>query len=186
MEPPCRIAEHLVKVPHGQIVIADMPKRRPRRGIDAQPGILAKFADAEQMRSITDHNDGIEIIFPGYGSQSVDLLFSIGGTGLRNDISKGNAIGQQIIPANPAFGVAGVLIASASKSDDQWGDLPAIELDRVIETGMEHRRRTSGILRSAKYGDSIGGLSLVLTGHIGYLLIHPDKPAQRNQQKYRQ
>lgn len=151
-----------------------------------QSGILAKLADAEQMRSIADHDDRFEIVFPRNGSQAVDLLLSISRTGLGDDVSKRNAIGKQIIAANAAFRVAGVLVAAASKCDDQWRDLPAVELDRVIQTGMEYRRRTAGVLRSAKYGDSICRLRLVLCRHVGDLLIHPDEPSQCNQQKYRQ
>ena len=41
------------------------------------------------------------------------------------------------LAAYRAFGVSGVLIASASEGDDERGDLLAIEIDGVVQTGVK-------------------------------------------------
>lgn len=183
VETPGRVAEHLVEVAHGQVIVADVPEHGARRGVDVQTDIVTELADAEEMGAVADDDDELEIVFAGDGGEPVDLLLSISGAGFGDDVAEGNAVGEKIVATNAAFGVAGVFISASAESDDQRCDLLAVEFDGVIEAGVEHRRGVAGVLCCAEDGDGVGRLRLVFGGNLRNLLIDPGEPDQTHQKK---
>lgn len=183
MEAQGSIPKYLVKVAHGEIVVADMAESRAGRRVYAQSYVLAKLTDAEQMGGIAHDHDRFQIVFVRDGSQTMDLLLGIDGAGFGDDVAERNAAGQQIISSDAALGVSGVLVAASAKGDDERRNLLAIELDGMVEASMKYRRGMSHVFRRAEYGDGVGRLGLVLIGNFGNLLIDPDKPAQSNKKE---
>ena len=138
------------------------------------------------MGAVGDDDDVVEIVFAGDGGEAVDLLLGVDGAGLGDDAAEGNAVGEEIVAADAAFGVAGVFVAAAAEGDDQRGDLLAVEVDGVVEAGVKDGRGMAGVLGCAEDGDGVGGLGVVLVGDGGYLLIDPDAPGGGDQEDQRE
>ncbi len=131
------IADDLVKVAHGEVVVADVADGGAGRGVDVESGVLAELADAEEVGRIRDDDDVTEIVFARDGGEAVHLLPGIDGAGLGDDAAEGNSVGEEIVPADAALGVAGVLVGAAAEGDDEGGDLFAVEFDGMIEAGVK-------------------------------------------------
>lgn len=89
------------------------------------------------MGTVGYDDDVMEVVFVGDGGEAVDLLFGVDGAGFGDDAAEGDAVGEEIVAAYAALGVAGVFIAAAAEGDDERGDLFAIELDGVVEAGVQ-------------------------------------------------
>ena len=176
------VAEHLVEVAHGEVVVADVADGGAGRGVDVEAGVLAELADAEEMGAVGDDDDMVQIVFMGDGGEAVDLLVGIDGAGLGDDVAEGDAVGKEIVAADATFGVAGVLVVAAAEGDDERGDLFAVEINGVVEAGVEGGRGMAGVLGCPEDGDGIGGLGFVVIGHGVDLLVEPDAPAGRDDQ----
>lgn len=170
------VADDLVDVAHGEVVGADVAERGAGRGVDVKTGVFAELADTEEMGSVGDDDDVVEVVFAGDGGETVNLLLGVDGAGLGDDAAKGNSVGEKIVASDAAFGVARVFVAAAAEGDDQRRDLFAVEFDGVVEAGVEDRGWVTGVFGSAEDGDGIGGLGVVLAGDGRYLLIDPDAP----------
>jgi len=180
------VADDLVEVAHGHVVVADVADGGAGRGVDVEAGVFAELADAEEMGCVGDDDDVVEMVFVGDGGEAVDLLLGVGGAGLGDDAAEGNSIGEEVVAADASFRVAGVFVAAAAEGDDQRGDVLAVEIDDVIETGVEDGGWVAGVLGRAEDGDGVGGLGVVLAGDGGYLLIDPDAPCGRDQKDQRE
>ena len=75
---------------------------------------------------------------------------------------------------------------AAAEGDDEWGDLFAVELDGVVEAGVEDGRWVAGILGRAEDGDGVGGLGVVLGRHRVDLVVDPDAPSGRDEEHERE
>jgi hypothetical protein len=181
-EPEGRVADNLVEVAHGEIVVADVTYGGARRGVDVETGVFAEFANAEEMGCVGDDDDVVKIVFVGDGGEAVDLLLGVDGAGLGDDAAEGDSIGEEIVAADASFGVAGVLIAASPEGDDHRSDLFAIEIDGMVEAGVKDRGWVAGVLGCTEDGDGVGGLSVVMAGNCGDLLIDPDTPGSGDQQ----
>jgi len=170
------VADHLVEVAHGQIVVADVADGGAGRGVDVEAGVFAELADAEEMSAVGDDDDVLQVVFAGDGGEAVDLLFGVDGAGLGDDVAEGDAIGEEVVAADAAFGVAGVFVGAAAEGDDERGDLLAVELDGVVETGVEDGRGMAGVLGRSEDGDGVGGLGFVVAGDGVDLTVEPDAP----------
>ena len=120
----------------------------------------------------------VEVVLVSNLGQAVDLLVGIPGAGFGDDVVQRDALGKQIVAADSSFRVAGVRVRSPPKGDDNGGDLAAVELDGLVETGMKDGRRTAGVLRRAEDGNGVGGTSLVSAGNRGNLHVDPAEPAE--------
>jgi len=178
-----RVTDDLVEVAHREVIVADMAKRRPRRGIDIEAGVFAELADAEEVGPVGDDDDVAQVIFVRDSGEPVNLLFGIDGAGLSDDAAERNPICKKVVAADAPFGVAGVLVAAAAEGDNQRSDLLVVELNGVIEACMKHRRRMTGVFGCTEYSDCVGRLGVVLAGNCGYLLIDPDAPCGDDEQK---
>ena len=138
------------------------------------------------MGSVGDDDDVVEIVFAGDGGETVDLLPGIDGACLGDDAAEGNAVGEEIVATDAAFGVAGVFVAAATESDDERGDLLAVEFDGVIETCVKDRGWMAGVFGCTEDGDGVGGLGVVLAGDGGDLLTDPDAPCGGEQKDHRE
>jgi hypothetical protein len=170
------VADDLVHVTHGEVVVADVAEQGAGRGVDVETGVLAELADAEEMGAVGDDDDVVEIVLASDGGEAVDLLLGVDGAGLGDDVGEGDAIGEEVVAAYSAFGVAGVLVGAAAEGDDQRGDLFAVELDGVIETGVEDGGWMAEVLCRSEDGDGVGGLRVVLAGDGVDLHVDPDAP----------
>ena len=112
----------------------------------------------------------------------MDLLLGVDGAGFGDDAAEGNSIREEIVAAYSSLGVAGVFVAAAAEGDDQGGDVLAVELDGVIETGVKDGGWVAGVLGCAEDGDGVGGLGVVFAGNSGYLLIDPEAPCHRGKE----
>ncbi len=144
---------------------------------------MAELADAEEMGAVGDDDDVVEVVLAGDGGEAVDLLLGVDGAGLGDDVAEGDSVGEEIVAADAAFGVAGVLVAAAAEGDDERGDLLAVEFDGVVEAGVEDGRGAAGVLGCSEDGDGVGGLGLVLVGYVVDLLVDPDEPGEGDQQE---
>jgi len=176
VEAQCGVADDLVEVARGELVVADVSQGGPRRGVDVEAGVFAELADAEEMGRVGDDDDVMEIVFAGDGGKAVDLLLGVDGAGLGDDAAERNSICEEVVAADASFGVARVFIAAAAEGDDERGDVFAVEFDGVIEAGVKDGRGAAGVLGCAEDGDSVGGLGVVFAGDGGYLLIDPETP----------
>ena len=138
------------------------------------------------MGAVGDDDDVVEIVFVGDGGEAVDLLLGVDGVGFGDDAAEGDPIGEEVVAADTALGVAGVFVAAAAEGDDERGNLLAIELDGVIEAGVENGGRVAEILGCTEDGDGVGGLGFVVVGDGGDLLIDPDAPGDDDYQKHSQ
>jgi hypothetical protein len=181
-EPQGRVADNLVEVAHGEIVVADVAYGGARRSVNVKACIFAELTDAEEMGRVGDDDDVVEIVFACDGGEAVDLLLRVGGAGFGDDAAEGNSIGEQVVAANASFGVAGVLIAAAAEGNDHRSYLLAIKLDGMVEAGVKDGRWVAGVLGRTEDGDGVGGLGLVMAGNCGDLLIDPDTPGSGDQQ----
>ena len=69
------------------------------------------------------------------------------------------------------------LSVSADRTSIRFsGDLLAVEIDGVVEAGVEDGRWVAGILGRAEDGDGVGGLSLILPGDGVDLVVDPAEP----------
>ena len=134
------------------------------RGVDVEAGVFAELADAEEVGAVGDDDDVVEIVFVGDGGEAVDLLLGVDGAGFGDDVAEGDAVGEEVVAAYAAFGVAGVFVAAAAEGDDERGDLFAVEFDGVVEAGVEDGRGVAGVLGCSEDGDGVGGLGVVLAG----------------------
>ena len=118
MEAQGGVADNLVEVAHGEVVVGDMADGGARRGVDVEAGVFAEFTDTEEMSCVGDDDDVVEIVFAGDGGEAVDLLFGVGGAGFGDDAAEGNPIGEKVVAADAAFRIAGVFVAAAAEGDD--------------------------------------------------------------------
>jgi hypothetical protein len=177
------VADDLVKVAHGQVVVADVAYGGAGRGVDVEAGVLAELADAEEVSGVGDDDDVTKIVFVGNGCEAVDLLLGIGGAGFGDDAAEGNSVGEEIVATDAPFGVAGVFVAATTEGDDERGDLLVVEIDGVIEAGVQDGRRVAGVLGCTEDGDGIGGLGVVLVCDCGYLTVDPDTPCSGGEEE---
>ena len=122
---------------------------------------MQSCADAEEVGGVGDDDDVMQVVFACDGGEALHLLLGVDGMGLGDDVAEGNAIGEEIVAAYPSLSVSGVLVAAASEGDDERRDLLAVELDRVVEAGVEDGRRMAGVLGGSEDGDGVGGLRFV-------------------------
>ena len=162
-----------MEVAHGEVVVVDVAEGGAGRGVDVEAGVLAELADAEEMGAVGDDDDVVEVVLAGDGGEAVDLLLGVDGAGLGDDVAEGDAVGEEVVAADAAFGVAGVFVAAAAEGDDERGDLLAVEFDGVVEAGVEDGRGMAGVLGCAEDGDGVGGLGVVLAGDGGDLADRP-------------
>ena len=94
----------------------------------------------------------------------MDLLLGVDGVGFGDDVAEGDAVGEEVVAADAALGVAGVFVAASAQGDDEGSDLLAIEVEGVVEAGVEDGRWMAGVLCRAEDGDGVGGLGIVLIG----------------------
>jgi hypothetical protein len=170
------VAEHLVGVTLGQVEVADVAEGGPGRGVDVQAEVAAELADAEEMSAVGDDDDALEVLGGGDGGEAGDLLLGVGGTGLGDDAVVGHAVGEQVVTADGAFGVAGVLVAAAAEGDDERRDLALVQGDGVIEARVKDRRGVAEVLGGTEDGDGVGGLRVVFAGDGVDLDIEPTEP----------
>ncbi len=138
------------------------------------------------MRAVGDDDDVVKVVLAGDGGESVDLLFGIDGAGFGDDVAEGNAVGEEVVAADAAFGVAGVFVAAAAECDDKWGDLFAIELDGVVEAGVKDGGWMAGVLGCTEDGDGVGRLGVVLGRQGVDLVVNPDAPSGRDEKQQRE
>jgi len=176
VKPGGGVTGDLVEVAHGEVVVVDVAYGGAGRGVDVKAGFFAELANAEEMSAIGDDDDLVEVVLVGDGGEAVDLLLSVDGASFGDDAAEGDAVGEEVVAANTAFGVAGVFVAATTEGDDERGDLLAVEIDGVVEAGVEDRRGMAGVLSCTEDGDGVGGLGVVLARDGGDLLIDPDAP----------
>ena len=99
------------------------------------------------MGPVGDDDDVVEVVFAGDGGEAVDLLLGVDGVGLGDDVGEGDSVGEEIVAAYAALGVSGVVVAASAEGDDERGDLLAVEIDGVVEAGVEDGR---GVGRSTR------------------------------------
>ena len=110
------------------------------------------------------------------------LLLGVDGSRFSNDVGHGDAVGQEIVPADAAFGEAGVAIRAAAKRDDERCDPLAIELHGVVEPRVKDGRGPATVLRRAEDGDGIGGNGLIHRGDLVDSAVNVDAPEQCDEQ----
>ena len=136
--------------------------------------------------AVGDDDDVVEIVLVGDGGEAMDLLLGVDGAGFGDDAAEGDSVGEEVVAADAAFGVAGVFVAAAAEGDDERGDVLAVEFDGVIEAGVKDGGWVAGVLGCAEDGDGVGGLGVVLAGDGGYLLIDPDAPGGGDEKDQRE
>ena len=134
------------------------------RGVDVEAGVAAELADAEEMGAVGDDDDVVEIVLAGDGGEAMDLLLGVDGAGLGDDVAEGDAVGEEIVAADAALGVAGVLVAAAAEGDDERGDLLAVEVDGVVEAGVQTGEGRPEYSAAPKTAMASAVLGLVVVG----------------------
>lgn len=105
-EPEGGVADDLVEVAHGEVVVADVAYRRPGGGKDVESGVFAELTDTEEVGSVRDDDDVMQIVFVRDGGKAMNLLLGVDGAGLGDDAAEGNSICEEVVAAYTAFGVA--------------------------------------------------------------------------------
>jgi len=134
------------------------------------------------MGAIADHDDAVEIIFVGDGGEAVHLLFGVDGVGLGDDVSEGDAVGEEVIAAYSTLGVAGVAVVTTTQGDDDRSNLATVETDGVVETSVVDGRRSSGVFGRSEDSDGVRGLGFVDLSDGVNLAININRPRERREQ----
>ena len=129
------------------------------------------------MGGVGDDDDVVQAVGLGDLGEASGLLRSGEGVGFGDDSGEGDALSEQIVAAYAAFRVAGVAVAASAQSDDEWGDLPLVERDSVVEAGMVDGRRVAAVLGCAEDSDCVGGLGLIICGDLVDAVDDPEAPA---------
>ena len=111
------------------------------------------------------------------------LLLGIHRLRLRNNLVVRHAVSQQVIAPHAALGHAQIAVAAAAQRDHQRRDLLPVQLHRMVQPRMQHRRWPPGVLRRAKHRNRVRRPSLILPSNRFDLEVEPAKPAQRHQQR---
>ncbi len=88
--------------------------------------------------------------------EAVDLLLGVDGVGLDDDVGEGDAVGEEIVAAYAALGVAGVAVAASAEGDDEGSDFLAVEFDDVVEAGVVDGGGVAAVLGCSEDGDGVG------------------------------
>src|ERR1700754_4620164 len=107
------------------------------------------------MGSIRYDDNVVKVILAGDCGQAVHLLVRVGGSSLGDNAAKRNAVGKEVVAADAALRIAGVLVAATTERNHQRGDLLAIEIDGMVETRVKHRRGAARVLCGTKDSDGI-------------------------------
>ena len=134
------------------------------------------------MGAVADDGDVLEVVLAGDGGEAMDLLLGVDGVGLDDDVGEGDAVGEEIVAAYAALGVAGVAVAASAEGDDERRDFLAIEFDDVVEACVVDGGGVAAVLGCSEDGDGVAGLGLVFVGYGVYLDADPDRPDDGNQQ----
>ena len=95
---------------------------------------------------------------------------------LSNQAALGNSVMHQIVSSHTTFAV--MRIVSSAPSGDHYGGHAALkEIQRVVQTRSQDRRRMAGVLRRTEDHDGVRGMNLLLRGSFDNL------HRRRNQQK---
>src|ERR1700748_2300774 len=108
-------------------------------------------------------------------SQPSGRFFGIRALRLGDDLVLRNLVGQKIIVAHSPFRVVG--IAAATESNYQRRQAFAIKSKRMVQTGSQHRRRTTIVFGRAKHGNGVRGARLIMGSVEMNLPVDPKKPA---------
>src|SRR6185437_7451547 len=148
-----------------------------RRGEDIEAGAAAEQSDAEEVGAVGDDDDGVEVVGGGDLGEFRHLLLRVKGVGLGDDLVEGDAVSQQVVAADAAFGAAGVFVGAAAEGDDDGRDAVVVEGDGFVEAGVEDGRGTAGVLGGPEDGDGVGALGVVDVCGVLDLAVEPDGPA---------
>jgi len=66
------------------------------------------------VSAVADDDDVLEVLAAGDGGQMFDLLLRVDGVCFRDDAVEGDAVGEEIVAADTAFGPAGVFVGTAA------------------------------------------------------------------------
>ena len=105
------------------------------------------------------------------------LLLRVEGVGLGDDVVERNAVGEEVVAADAAFGAAGVLVGAAAEGDDDGRDAVVVEGDGFVEARVEDGRGTAGVLGGTEDGDGVGALGVVDVRGVLDLAVEPEEPA---------
>ena len=131
------VADHLVDHALGGVDVVDVAERSARRGVDVEAGAAAEQGDAKEMGAVADDDDVAEVFTVGDGGEALDLLLGVDGLSFGDDFVKGNAVGEEVIAADAALGLAGVEIAAAAERDDDRRHAAVVERDGFVQAGVQ-------------------------------------------------
>ena len=117
------VAEHLVEVALSKVVVGDVAVGGAGGGVDVEVLLAAEVLDAEEVGSVGDDDEVVEVVGAGDLGEVVDLLLGVGGVGVEEDVVVGDALGEEVVAGYGSFGAAGVGVGAAAQGDDERGDL---------------------------------------------------------------
>jgi hypothetical protein len=95
---------------------------------------------------------------------------------LSNDLIFRDPMGEKVVMADTTFRIMGA--SATTQGDHQRSQVLAVETKSMIQSGAQHRRGASIVLRCAKDCDRVGGTRLIMCGVIVNLPVHPEKPSR--------
>ena len=143
---------------------------------------MAELLDAEEVSAVGDDDDVVEVVVASDHGEAANLLLGVGGAGFGDDAAERDAVGEEIVAAYTSFGIAGVFVAASAECDDQGRDVFAVEIDGVVEAGVEDGRWAAGVFGCSEDGNGVGGLGVVLAGYDGDLAVDPEAPGCNDEQ----
>jgi hypothetical protein len=179
------VAEDLVGVAFGEIEVVDVAEGWAGRGVDVEAHALAEDGDAEEVGGVGDDDYVMEVVGAGDLGEAGYLLAGVEGVGFGDDRGRGDAVGEEIIAADAAFGFAGVLVGASAEGDDERRDLTLVEGDDVVEARVVDGGRAAEVFGGAEDGDGVGGARLVLMGGVVDLVGDPEAPEQGDEEDER-
>jgi hypothetical protein len=141
--------------------------------------------DSKEVGSVADDVDSAEVVFSGDDDKIGDGLLGVVAVGFGDDVSLGDAVGDEIAAADAAFGVDIAGFFSPERDEERCESL-TIERQGVAKTVAEYWGWAAVVLGGSKNGNGVGGAGLIVAGVVADLEIDVGNPEDSSDEDSRE
>src|SRR5262249_27602137 len=129
---------------------------------------------AEKVETVADDERAVPAFRLQQAGRGADAVIRRSASLLGNDVLNTCTMLDEVFSADLRFGKIWIRSVTAGRNDGVSQSV-LVELERMIEAGLEHRRRTAIILCRSQYNDGVRRARFFSTGEVTDCTIYMDE-----------